>query len=80
MQYTLRGIPEETDAKLRRHAVREGVSLNEAALAALKRGLGEPGGRKRYHDMDDLAGTWVKDPAFDQAIAEMDRIDKGLWK
>ena len=29
----------------------------------------------RHHDLDDLAGTWVDDPAFDQAIEAMDRID-----
>jgi hypothetical protein len=80
IQYTIRGIPESLDERLRRNSVREGASLNEAVLAALRRGAGMEGGPHRYDDMDDLAGRWVKDPEFDRAIAAMDRIDEDLWK
>jgi methionine aminopeptidase len=31
-------------------------------------------------DLDDLAGTWIPDPGFDRAIAEMDIVDEDLWK
>lgn len=34
----------------------------------------------RHHDLDDLAGTWVDDPAFDQAIEAMDQVDPALWR
>lgn len=28
-----------------------------------------------HHDLDDLAGSWVDDPAFDKALHDMDRVD-----
>lgn len=28
-----------------------------------------------HHDLDDLAGSWVDDPAFDKALRDMDRVD-----
>jgi hypothetical protein len=34
----------------------------------------------RHHDLDDLAGTWVHDAAFDKALRDMDRIDPELWR
>jgi hypothetical protein len=34
----------------------------------------------RHRDLSDLAGTWVEDPAFDQAIADQDLVDEDLWK
>jgi len=54
--------------------------LNRAALDALARGLGLAEERPVYHDLDDLAGTWVEDPAFDEAVREMDTVDPELWK
>jgi hypothetical protein len=35
---------------------------------------------ERRRDLSDLAGTWVEDPAFDQAIRDQDVIDPDLWK
>ena len=32
-----------------------------------------------HHDLDDLAGSWVKDPAFDKALRGMDHVDMKLW-
>jgi len=80
MQYTLRGIPRELDEALRRKAKQDGVSLNQAVLSALARGLGLVEERPLYHDLDDLAGTWVEDPAFDEALRAMDSVDPDLWK
>jgi hypothetical protein len=34
----------------------------------------------RQRDLSDLAGTWVDDPAFDQAIRDQDQVDPDLWK
>jgi hypothetical protein len=31
-------------------------------------------------DLSDLAGTWVEDPGFDQALAGQDQVDPELWK
>jgi len=80
MQYTLRGIPKRVDSALRRKARQEGLSLNKAAVRALARGLGLADEQTVYHDLDDLAGTWVEDPAFDQAVSEMDTVDPDLWR
>jgi hypothetical protein len=35
---------------------------------------------QKQRDLSDLAGTWVEDPGFDEAIADQDRIDSVLWK
>ena len=79
-QYTIRGISERLDKRLRERAAKERRSLNETALEALKAGIGLTEHPVRYADLDDLAGTWVNDPEFDRAIEEMDRIDPELWK
>lgn len=79
-QYTIRNIPERTDVRLRETAVEYGVSLNEAVIAALTRGLGVEADAVEHHDLDALIGSWVQDPACDRALADMDKIDKELWK
>ena len=79
-QMTLRNIPEKANRKLRDVARRESKSLNRVALEALERGLGIADEQVEYHDLDDLAGTWVEDPEFDRVIGEMDRVDPELWK
>jgi hypothetical protein len=80
MQYTLREIPAVLDSELRRRAKTEGKSLNTVAIEALVRGAGLGEARVRQRDLGDVAGTWQEDPEFDQAIAEQDRIDDGLWR
>mgnify|MGYP001038367150 CR=1 FL=1 len=80
VQYTLRRIPQHVDQELRRRARAQGQSLNAAAVSALERGLGLGERPVRHHDLDDLAGTWVDDPAFDEAMRQLDRIDAELWR
>ena len=80
IQYTIRQIPERVDMILREKALQDHTSLNETALKCLSQGLGITEEEITYHDLDDLAGSWVKDPAFDKAIRDMDRIDPELWK
>jgi hypothetical protein len=80
VQYTLRHIPPKVDAALRRKAKEQGVSLNRAAVAALAHGLGLSEEKPVYHDLDDLAGTWVDDPVFDEVIRQMDTVDPDLWR
>ena len=78
-QLTLRQIPEKVKRKLQEAARGEGKSLNRVALEALEKGLGIADEAVEYHDLDDLAGTWVEDPEFDRVIEELDRVDAGLW-
>lgn len=80
VQYTIRNVSEKTDVALRRHAVREGTSLNTAALEALEAGAGVGDQSIRHHDLDDLAGTWVQDDAFDSAMEAFEEVDEDLWK
>lgn len=78
-QYTIRQVPPHVDQALRQRAHEEGRSLNAIAIEMLRRGLGLTQKPIRYHDLDDLAGTWVDDPEFDKAIKDMDQVDQRLW-
>jgi hypothetical protein len=79
MQYTLRNIPKEVDAALRRKARQEGKSLNTVAVEALRLVTGTKPPVK-YRDLDFLAGTWVDDPEFHKAIEAQDQIDWEIWR
>jgi hypothetical protein len=81
MRYTIRNIPAEVDRALRKKAKAERTSINQAALDTLRRGLGLDGrGGRRYADLDWFFGSWVPDPEFDRAVAEMDRSHPDDWK
>ena len=80
MQYTIRNVPSSLDAALRRRAHEQGRSLNEVAIEALARGAGVSGERGRQRELDDIAGTWRRDPAFDSALAAQDTVDEDLWR
>jgi hypothetical protein len=58
----------------------EGKSFNQVAIEALTAGSGLADEPILYHDLDALAGTWVEDESFDEAIRAQDRVDAGLWK
>ena len=80
LQYTIRDVPGQVNEALRIYAAEEGVSLNQAAVDILAKGLGVTGREEVYHDLDHLAGTWVEDPEFDRAIEEMDKVDPEMWE
>ncbi len=79
-QLTIRRVPERVKKLLKELARREDKSLNQVSLEILERGLGLTGEEIVYHDLDDLAGTWVDDPEFDKAIEEQHKVDPELWK
>jgi hypothetical protein len=79
-QYTLRAVPPVVDRALRRRARQEAKSLNTVAVEALARGLELDAKPVQHTDLDGLIGTWQEDPAFDQAVAEFERIDADAWK
>ncbi len=54
--------------------------MNQAAIEALGKSLGLTEDRPVYRDLDDLIGTWVDDPAFDDAIKAMDTVDEDAWR
>ena len=85
-QLTIRGFDKELARRIRRLARAEGISLNKAVLRLLRKGAGlaEP---DRPADvvgtsLDQLIGTWTADEAgeFAQAVADLERIDEGLWE
>jgi plasmid stability protein len=80
MQYTVRGISQALDRALRQRSRAEGKSMNATALEALAQGLGLADGGIPLRDLDDIAGTWVKDTTAEAAFAEQDQIDESLWK
>jgi len=80
MQYTIRGIPLTVDVALRERARAAGKSLNEVAIEALAEGAGVTSVPRQRRNLDDIAGTWIADKAFDEAIADQDQIDEDLWK
>ena len=79
-QYTIRGVPERLDQCLRRLARKNNTSLNAVVIDLLNAAAGDGEAVIVHHDLDDLGGTWVADPAFDQAMEVFDSVDKGMWK
>lgn len=80
IQYTVRGVSERTDSVLREIAAEEGVSLNTVALSLLDAAAEQGEESPRAHDLDALAGSWVADPTFDEAVKVFDQIDPALWR
>jgi hypothetical protein len=80
MRYTIRGIPPAVDAALRKRARSAGKSLNKVAIEALAEGTGVVGAPRRQRNLDDIAGSWKANKAFDDAIAAQDQVDEDLWK
>ena len=83
MQYTLRNVPKKVDEALRRRAKNQRRSLNDVAVEALALGVGVGAtetGHLRYRDLSDIAGTYVPDPGFEQAMKEQDQIDPEDWE
>lgn len=78
-QYTIRGIPAPVDRALRARARREGRSLNDIALEALRASVEESVAPPVHHDLDDLIGSWQEDPDFDAAIEDQSAVDEALW-
>jgi hypothetical protein len=77
VQYTVRGVPAEVDAALRRKAAQRKMSLNQMIVEELSEAA--IGTRKRA-DFSDLVGKWTPDPTFDEIVAAGRRIDRDKWK
>ncbi len=74
-QYTIRSIPDAIDSALRRLAKQESKSINTVAVEALARGLQLDAVVIEHSDLDSLVGSWQEDSAFDEAVADFERID-----
>ena len=80
MQYTIRRIPKEVDAALRRRARQGRKTLNQAAVEALIEGLDLDVTSARRRSVRDLLGVRTRDPKLEQALDAQRRIDPELWK
>jgi hypothetical protein len=80
MQYTLRRIPKQLDAALRRRARREGKTLNQVTIEVLAEGLGLLEQPTKRRSVQDLVGARRKDPELEAALEDQRRIDPELWR
>ena len=76
LQYTVRGIPPEVDAVLRRKARQKRISLNKLLVQEIS----AVAGPIRYRKRSDLGGNWLEDPEFEKVLSEQRVIDRELWK
>jgi hypothetical protein len=82
IQHTIRDVPEAVDSRLRQKATSEEISLNQAALQAMERGLGMAGQPIRYRSLRSLIhkpedadrASWT------EALTQMDRVNPDDWK
>ena len=77
IRYTVRGVPREVDAALRRKARQRKQSVNQVIVEELTQATV---GRRRKAGFSDLAGRWTPDPAFDEILAAQRQIDWDKWK
>lgn len=79
VQLTIRGVPARVKDMLVHRAEKEKKSLNSVLLDLLCTAT-ETSSKITFHDLDELAGSWVEDPEFEAIIEEQDRIDEDMWK
>ena len=77
VQYTIRGIPPEVDRALRRKASIRKQSLNQIIVDELTTATGT---FRQRADFSDVTGRWTPDPAFDEIISTLRKIDPDKWK
>ena len=82
VQYTVRDIPEAADLRLRETAAMEEISLNQAAVRALERGLGLAEEPVRYRSLRQIVrpADKVDRKGWVQALGGMDKIHPEDWK
>jgi hypothetical protein len=82
IQYTIRDIPEATNNRLREVAAEWDISLNQAVVDTLQRGLGSNGERVSYRRLRHLvsAPKELDRKAWNKTLAEMDQVHPDDWK
>jgi len=85
MQVTIRGLSLELEQAIKEISLKEGISLNKAALKLMAKGANlhrDAEHRKIGRDLDHLFGTWPKAEAkrFLDAIRSCEQIDEDFWK
>jgi hypothetical protein len=80
MQYTVRDIPRDVDAALRKRAQRERKTLNQAAVEAMAEGLGLEREPRPRRSVRDIVGALAKDPKLEAALDDQRRVEPELWR
>jgi hypothetical protein len=79
---TIRKLPPEVERAILERARTERISINRAVVGMLEERVGVRETKKRYADLDELAGAWTREEAeeFDRALREQRRPDPELWQ
>jgi hypothetical protein len=82
VQYTVRDVSAAVDTRLREVAVLEEVSLNQAVLRALARGLGVDGAPVRYRSLGPIVRRAPKTDlkAWRKALRDQDKVNADDWR
>lgn len=82
VQYTVRDVPEAIDVRVRETADLEGISLNQAVVQALQRGLGLADEPVRYRSLRGMVRATDKPDrkGWDEALGAMDKVHPEDWK
>ena len=81
----VRGVDDRLERQLQEVAAREGIPLEQAALALLRRGaeleVPPAPGEKIGHSLDELFGDWSDEEAreFMEAVEVFEQIDESMW-
>ena len=79
---TVRNLPPDVAVELERERKRQGASLNQTVVDALRRGLSLGQERKR-NGLAALAGKWSQEELveFEQAVQELgEAVDEEVWR
>ncbi|MEI6071029.1 MAG: hypothetical protein WCS31_04505 [Verrucomicrobiae bacterium] len=81
-QYTVRDIPAALDLRVREAAALEDISLNQAVVRALERGLGLAEEPVKYRSLHGMVRPTDKldRKGWSEVLADMDRIHPEDWK
>ena len=80
LQYTIRGIPKEVDAMIRKRALREGKSFNKTVVDIIQAEVTGSTKIQKTTVFDKLRGANLLDEGFDKAIKDQSHVDPDLWK
>jgi hypothetical protein len=75
VRLTVRGVPAQVKNLLVRRAGSEGKSLNTVLVEVLQAAAELRNAPIVHTDLDALAGLWVEDPDFEDAIRAQDQMD-----
>ena len=80
LQYTIRNLPAQLDKLIRKRAHEEGKSINTVAVEALMEAFGLRESDPSYRELAELSGSWVDDPAVEEALEAQRGIDDEMWR